>query len=529
MKPFLKACCAVFVLTVFSWPLQGAQTERQELMVSESQLINFGASVDRVFISNPGVLSAKEVSSREVMFTGAKEGQTQVVVWLKGRNAEPKNLTFLVSPEASKKALIEATVQMMLATLAPEEPIEFEVRPIWVEASSSLRRQIDELGVRTDGERGASQSESGENLLEAQPGQGAGQLSVTPTAGNYLVHLKGSVTREATKKTIHAAISGLGVSVLDTITITGNQQLKLSVRVAEVSKGNPFNSGLALSDDRDRYGLFPPGSLASSVFNLTDDSTLTNGGKINSFGNETFNIGLTPGSNLFGFFSILEGHNLARVLARPELIVESGETASFLVGGEVPIPVSQRDGVVTIAYKEYGVKLGFSPTLTNEGRIKLQVAPEVSTLDYVNSTQSGGVDVPALRSRKANTTITLEPGQSFIIGGLIQDEMRSNVSKLPILGDIPVLGALFRSTSFEENRSELAIMVTPTLVEPIEQDTEVRLTGENLQKPSNAEAFFLGQLAEILPEGETVLDDEMIDEKFLRNNRPYFGLETVDE
>ncbi|MBD3754304.1 MAG: type II and III secretion system protein, partial [Gammaproteobacteria bacterium] len=224
-----------------------------------------------------------------------------------------------------------------------------------------------------------------------------------------------------------------------------------------------------------------------------------------------FQIGINPREgNLFGVLSILEGNNLARVLAKPELVVQAGETAEFLVGGEVPIPVAQNQNTITVEYKEFGVRLKFSPIITESGEIQMTVAPEVSNIDPYAGVATGGIEVPGFRSRKAATTITLADGQSFVIGGLLQDNISSNVNKIPLLGDIPILGALFRSTSYEKDQTELAILVTPTFVEPIEANKQVRLPGENMVRPSAAEGFFEGKLVDMLPPGQSALPESLV-------------------
>ncbi|MEA3405193.1 MAG: type II and III secretion system protein, partial [Pseudomonadota bacterium] len=319
-----------------------------------------------------------------------------------------------------------------------------------------------------------------------------------------------AVPNKAQKKRIHSVISALGLSVVNMINVTGPQQIKLSVRVAEVVKGNPFRSGAAMRDKRDRFGIFPPGNLGSTAsFLLNVEEVLAGTPAGLAFPHpDGFQIGINPlDSDLFGVLSILEGNNLARILAKPELIVQAGETADFLVGGEVPIPVAQDENTITVEYKEFGIRLRFSPIITESGEIQMTVAPEVSNIDSSAGYQAGTIVVPGFRSRKTTTTITMAAGQSFVIGGLIQDNLRSSINKVPLLGDIPIIGALFRSTSYEKDQSELAILVTPTFVEPIEKDKKVTLPGENLDRPSAAEGFFMGKVAKLLPEGESVLPD----------------------
>ncbi|HBN08114.1 MAG TPA: secretion system protein, partial [Cyanobacteria bacterium UBA8530] len=155
----------------------------------------------------------------------------------------------------------------------------------------------------------------------------------------------------------------------------------------------------------------------------------------------------------------------------------SGGKASFLVGGEVPIPMAQAQGQVTIDWKEYGVKLDISPQVMASGKISLKVKPEVSSLDFNNGVRINNFLVPALQSRKAETQVVLRDGQSLLIGGLIQNQESKNIEKLPFLGDIPVLGQLFRSDNFQNNETELNVIVTPHLLKapaPDKSDKSVK-------------------------------------------------------
>jgi pilus assembly protein CpaC len=171
-------------------------------------------------------------------------------------------------------------------------------------------------------------------------------------------------------------------------------------------------------------------------------------------------------------FRALEEKGFIKSLARPNLIAASGASASFLVGGEFPVPVPSGGGVgggttVTIMFKPFGVRLDFTPTLNDFGSINLKLSPEVSDLDFANAVTISGFQIPALRTRRASTVVDLKPGQSLVIGGLISSEDRKILSKFPILGDIPLLGALFRSTNFVRNETDLVILVTPEIVQPL--------------------------------------------------------------
>jgi pilus assembly protein CpaC len=186
----------------------------------------------------------------------------------------------------------------------------------------------------------------------------------------------------------------------------------------------------------------------------------------------------------------LEGKGLARRLAEPNLIALSGEKASFLAGGEVPIPVAEEDGRVTVQYKEYGVRLNFTPVVLDGGLINLKLEPEVSQVDPTTTIRTGLVEIPAFVSRRASTTIEVRDGQSFAMAGLLQSVHTKNQDQIPWLGQLPILGALFRSSSFQEEETDLVIIVTPRLVRPAKPGQPLK-TPLDSAKPSNDIDFFL--------------------------------------
>ncbi|HEY0621450.1 type II and III secretion system protein family protein, partial [Sphingomonas sp.] len=180
-------------------------------------------------------------------------------------------------------------------------------------------------------------------------------------------------------------------------------------------------------------------------------------------------------------------------LATPNLTALSGETASFLAGGEIPIPVAQGLGTTTVEFKQYGVSLAFTPTVLADGRISLRVRPEVSQLSSAGAVQLNGVTIPALTTRRSETTVELGSGQSMVIGGLLQNAHNNSITKTPGLGDVPILGALFRSNGFQRNETELMIVITPYLVKPVNAN-EIVLPTDGYKSPSDVERVLLGQL-----------------------------------
>jgi pilus assembly protein CpaC len=509
LKTALVASMGLAVLPVDS---HAELAKTYNLTETDSQIIKFDKSLKRAMIANPELATVQVLSKNELLVTGKGAGRTQLIVTYRDTPDVDHQVVLNVAPDQSRREEIESTLAKLLQDLNPQGTVAFELKNVWIAPEGAVRREVDQIGNQVDDDAALKMSKrQDKEILQAE--QSAGSFGAQPLAGNYMVLLSGEVPNKAQKKRIHSVVSALGLSVVNMINVTGPQQVKLSVRVAEVVKGNPFRSGFAARDKMDRYGIFPPGNLGSTAnFLLNVDSIAAGTPASMVFPHaDGFQIGVNPEEgNLFGVLSILEGNNLARVLAKPELIVQAGETAEFLVGGEVPIPVSQNENTITVEYKEFGVRLRFSPIITESGEIQMTVAPEVSNIDESAGSQNGSIIIPGFRSRKANTTITLAAGQSFVIGGLIQDNLRTSINKIPLLGDIPVIGTLFRSTSYEKNQSELAILVTPTFVEPIAEGSKVMLPGENLDRPSAADGFFMGKIAKLLPEGQSALPESSI-------------------
>ena len=246
------------------------------------------------------------------------------------------------------------------------------------------------------------------------------------------------------------------------VEVAGVHQVMLEVRVAEVSKSDTkrlgFNFQYLIGAD---FGITMLGALSSIT---ADGGSATFSPSVNAL----FRFGNNP--TWTAMIDALKEDGIVKILAEPTLITMSGQTASFLAGGEFPIPVSGGTNVgTTIEYKKYGVGLNFSPTVLSPDRINIHVRPVVSSLDYANSVKSGGFVMPGLSVREASTTVELGDGQSFAIAGLLLENASDNISKYPLLGDLPILGMLFRSSAYQKKQTELVIVVTPRLVKPSNQ------------------------------------------------------------
>jgi pilus assembly protein CpaC len=285
-----------------------------------------------------------------------------------------------------------------------------------------------------------------------------GDAVITGTTATMEKHQRAVAVANASK--------GKNGTVADTSTITSGGIVQVDVRVVEFSKTVLKEAGLNLFKQSNgfAFGSFAPSTLSSFTGGGTPGFQVTANQPIAS----AFNLLLSSaGRGIFANLSLMENNNLARVLAEPTLVALSGQSASFLAGGEIPVPVPEGLGTISIEYKPYGVGLTLTPTVLNPRRIALKVAPEASQLDFQNAITINGIQVPAITTRRADTTVELGDGESFVIGGLIDRETASNVSKVPLLGDLPIIGTFFKQLNYQQNDKELVIIVTPHLVSPL--------------------------------------------------------------
>lgn len=343
---------------------------------------------------------------------------------------------------------------------------------------------------------------------------------------NDAVVLTGTVNNPlAVDRAMQLAKTYAGDKVVNMLSIGSSQQVMLEVRFAEVSRNIGKDVGVSTSVTS-RSGRFSavtgqssqmvPQAITSTNSNesvtsnsLTSNSTSGITGFNNLLGltaitgaygifSQAFTVG---GVNIQGILNGLESRGLAKTLAQPTLVALSGEKASFLAGGEFPIPVAQSAATgsvggsgtaITVEFKQFGVSLGFTPTVLGDSTINLIVEPEVSQLDPTASITLNGISIPGLKTRRASTTLELRDGESFAIAGLLQKDFKTSIDQMPVLGSIPILGALFRSTSFQKGETELLIVVTAHLVAPIKPG-QVALPTDRVKDPSEAESFLLGQ------------------------------------
>jgi pilus assembly protein CpaC len=280
--------------------------------------------------------------------------------------------------------------------------------------------------------------------------------SITASSVDGAIILEGTVetgSEAENARRLAARFIGEGGEIINRLAVTAPNQVNLRVRIAEVSREviNQFGFNWdVLYDGAFQLGLqsFPPTAGVNAIFGAG-------------------NIGDV---SIDGLLDILADDDLVTILAEPNLTAVSGETASFLAGGEFPIPVSQDEDTITVQFKQFGVSLAFTPTLLGRGRVSMRVRPEVSQLSTAVQVVAGGLSIPSLTTRRAETTVELASGQSFAIAGLILDNTRQENQRIPGLSDLPILGALFESDRFQRNETELVIIVTPYIVRPVDAD-----------------------------------------------------------
>jgi pilus assembly protein CpaC len=459
---------AVLVTLLCASPLFAAEIERLTLDVnvggSELVEIQEPSRKMKILISNEDIIGARPLRANliSVYNLGKKVGYSRVTVWDEYKR--------------EVRAIIDVNVSLDVTPLKQKLHQLYPTQDIKVHSSES--------GIVLSGI--VSGPEVMEQVLRLS------RTFLPPKA-------EGERSEEDTGK------SGDGITNL--MSVGGIQQVLLEVKFAEVSRtsGRDLQAAFgfdgisdsdAASGGTGDLGVGSDGSATGATFG----SLLLN---FANFADNPANI-FVKISDFSAALTFLETEGLARLLAEPRLITQSGQEASFLAGGEFPIPVPDEDGI-TIEYKEFGVSLVFTPIVLSDGKISLRVAPSVSDIASSSSIPAGitGADfiVPNLVTRKLETTVQLYDGQTLALGGLLQDNMRESVRKIPVLGDLPIIGALFRSTSYQQEKTDLLISVTPHLVMANKEGT-IKYPGESMQIPNRYEFYLEGRL-----EGRRPLDD----------------------
>jgi pilus assembly protein CpaC len=400
---------------------QAPSAEALHLLVGRSLVISSPTRITRISVADPAIVDALAVSPTQVLINGKSPGVASLVIW----DETGQTQTFDAYVDIDVTELTAKLHQVM-----PDEPVQVEARGGVVTLSGSV----------------SSQAAADRVVAIAQ--------AMVPGKNNV-------------------------VSLLQ-VPIPPGGEVLLEVKFADVDRSTMNQLGanlLATSPGKTVFttttGQYSPPSIQSGQ-TITGTSTTTTSGTVSSAG-----IPITLGSlaNIFVFrndinlgllIQALEQRNLVQILAEPNVLAENGKEASFLAGGEFPYPVVQGATggvpVVTVQFREYGVKLSFTPVINPEGLIHLKVKPEVSSLDYTNALTIQGFTIPSLATRSVESEMILKDGQSFVIAGLVNNQVVEQFSKIPGLGDMPILGKLFKSRSISKTQDELLILVTPHIV-----------------------------------------------------------------
>jgi pilus assembly protein CpaC len=421
-------------------------TTEVPLSVGEGQMIRLPRSVADVWTSNPNVADVYVANPRQISLFGKESGEATVIA-----TAADGSVVYGAKVRVSPNV---TSVNDMIRAAMPDTDIRVTT--------------VGQMAVLNGTVASPEDSAQAEALVRSllNPGIDTSQANAT--------------------------LKVIPVNRLKTATPL---QVNLKVTIAEVNRSLLKQIGInILSRDGTNGFQFGIGQGNAGTFGSAssgDTAAVPKGFSFGSTGTTLGFAGKLLGLDLLSTLNLSEGDGLVSILAEPNLTALSGETASFLAGGEFPIPVSQSLGAVTIEYRQYGVGLAFTPIVLADGRISMRVRPEVSELSNEGAVKLNDFLVPALTTRRAETTVELGSGQSFMIAGLLRNTNTNNVNKAPFLGDLPILGALFRSTSFKRSETELVIIVTPYLVRPT--SGKLALPVQGYRAPTDVQMNLEGQ------------------------------------
>lgn len=427
----------------------GVQEKTYNIEVSKGKLVRLGSPASAVIAADPNVADVQVVSPSLVYINGKAVGETTVFA-VDSHDHEILRATVTVTHNISK---LSAAVKTMI----PEAKVTFSS----IDGALVMNGEVD-------------------SPLQAE-----------------------DVRRLATP------FLKTGQTLVNMLRPLGSNQVMLKVKIVEADRTEMKSFGISLqnltSSGSFLFGFLQGRSILDATGAIAQSTTAN-----------TLYAGYHNGnSNINGVIDALEDNGLVTTLAEPTLTTQSGQAASFLAGGEIPVPSVTGSGStaqVSVTYQPYGVTLNFTPVVLSKDRISLVVAPEVSSLTTTGQIQDAGFTIPGLQTRKASTTVELGSGQSFAIAGLLENDHSNDISKFPFLGDVPVLGTLFRSNHFQHNQTELVIIVTPYIVKAVDARTAMRDPTQGLEMASDAERILMGRLYKEKPAGTGNVGDPKPDD-----------------
>jgi pilus assembly protein CpaC len=398
--------------TIAPTPLPGQNMQELKMIVGRSVVVDYPAEIGRISTSNPETVDYVAVTTREILLHAKSHGNATLIVWSKSGQREFYNIT-----------------------------VEHNLEPI---------RRILKATFPTE--------------------------SIEVQSARDTVTLIGTVSAQSVADRALAVATPLAKAVVNNLKLTTpkiEKQILLRVKFAELNRNaaDSFGVNLLSTGAGNTVGRIDPGG------NPAPSTTTIGGGTGGNSQSPAFTISdalnifaFRPDLNVAAFVRALQGRGLLQILAEPNLVTENGQAATFLVGGEFPIPILQPGAAaaaVTIQFREFGIRLNFKPQLTENNTIKMYVKPEVNTIDIANGVTISGFTIPALATRRIETNVELGLGQSFVIGGLIDDRLTNSVNRIPGLSAVPLLGNLFRSRAENKTKTELIVLVTPEVTSPI--------------------------------------------------------------
>ena len=417
------------------------------LLVGRSHIVDSEHRVSSVIVANPAVADAEVISPSQVVVYGKRLGATDVIMQYEDGSSSRYYIDILID-------------------------------------DSGLQSRLDSLFGR----------------------------GIVVDARDGVLVLKGNVNTVADATRLEEFMSASGHSYVDMTSIPGIQQVLLKVRIAEVARrgirelgfsavvggGSAFGGVQTPSAAGSSPGSVGISPLAGAAGSISPSRYVYQEGA-NQVSSAATLFGGVPAADLALYIRALKQNNYVRILAEPNLVAISGEEATFLVGGEFPVPVVQGTSVgvgssISVEYKEVGVRLRFRPEVLGENRVRLQVAPEVSQLSDVYGTSVQGANVPGVSTRRSSTVVELRSGQTFAMAGLLESKTEATNASIPLLGELPFIGPLFRSVRYREDQTELVVLITAELVEPIDSMGSEPLPGFLHERPDDWQFFVDGRI-----------------------------------
>ena len=404
---------AAALLGLAAGPFLGQSAEDLRITVGKSIVIDYPADIRQISTSNPEIVDASPVTTREILMSGKGLGSATMVVWSK----------------ADQRMFYNVTVELNL------EPLRRILQDTFPTEKIDIHSSRDSIS------------------------------------------LNGTVSNKDVADRAVALSATFAKTVVNNLQVTASpveKQILLRVKFAELDRSQALQYGVNLLST----GAFNTiGTISTGQFNSSTVVPNANGATVTV--SDALNLfAFRPDLNIGAFVKALQENNILQILAEPNLVTSNGKEANFLVGGEFPVPILQgggNSGAVTIQFKEFGIRLLFTPTITGNKTIKLALRQEVSTIDFSNAVTLQGFLIPALATRRAETNVEMEEGQTFVVAGLMDNRETDAMTKIPIISSIPVLGSLFKSKIERKNNTELVMLVTPEVTEPL---------GPNDPKPS---------------------------------------------